>query len=153
MARSKTPKRFYAPDMKYGSLQVTRLMNYIMYDGKKSTATNIVYKAFSIIEAKEGEPLEVLEKAVEHIKPQVEVRSKRVGGANLQIPIPVRLARQEQLWMRWLIQAARDRNEKTMAERFAYEIIAASKGEGNAVKRRKNVHKAADSHKAYSHLK
>ena len=153
MARSKTPKRFYAPDIRYSSVQVTRLMNYIMCDGKKSTAMSILYKAFDIIQEKEGDPLEVLAKAVEYIKPQIEVRSKRVGGANLQIPTQVRPARQEQLWMRWLIQAAQNRSEKTMAEKFAYEVIAASKGEGNAVKRRRGSDKAADSHKAYSHLK
>ncbi|MEM9737830.1 MAG: 30S ribosomal protein S7 [Bacteroidota bacterium] len=154
MARSKTPKRFYAPDSKYGSKKITRLINYIMQDGKKATAEKITYQAFDLIQDKEvRDPIEVLEEAIEHITPHVEVRARRVGGANLQIPIPVRLERKEQLWMRWLIQAAKARPERTMEQRLAYELIAASKGEGNAVKKRKNMHKSAESHKAYSHLK
>lgn len=154
MARAKTPKRYFVPDFKYQSIKVTRLINYVMEDGKKKVATRIVYDAFDLIEEREKKnPLEILEEAILEITPKVEVKSRRVGGANLQIPVEVRSDRQEQLWMRWLTVAAKERNEKTMSQRLAYEILAAAKGEGNAVKRKKNTHKSAESHKAYSHLK
>ncbi len=154
MARAQTPKRYFLPDFKYNSTKVTRLINYIMEAGKKKVATRIVYSAFELIAEKEKKnPLDLLEAAIHEITPKVEVKSRRVGGANLQIPIEVSPERQQQLWMRWLTQTAKKRSEKTMSQRLACEIMAAAKAEGNAVKRKKNAHKAAESHKAYAHLK
>jgi small subunit ribosomal protein S7 len=154
MARAKTPKRHLTPDTKYNSIEITRLINYIMQDGKKGLASRIVYRSLGLVkERSESDPLEIFEKAKEQVTPKVEVKARRVGGANLQIPVEVRQARQFQLFLRWLIQAAKSRREKTMDQRLANEILDAAKGEGNAVKRRLNMNKSAQSHKAYSHLR
>ncbi len=154
MARSKTPERYHPVDLKYGRLEVTLLINRIMKDGKKSKAQAILYKAFDLVEKSTNRnPIEILEEAIENIRPEVEVISKRYGGANFQVPVSVRPKRKEQLWMRWLIKAAKSRPENTMWERLGNELIVAAKGEGNAVKMRKGVYKSAESHKAYAHLR
>lgn len=143
-----------APDHRYNSIEIARLINYVMHAGNKARARNIVYGSFDIIKKKtEGDPLVIFEKAKEHITPVVEVRSRRIGGSNLSVPIEVRKPRRFQLFLRWIIQSARNRNERTMTERLANEFIEASKGMGNSMKKRLNMDKSAQSHRAYSHLK
>lgn len=143
------------PDPKYGSKQVARFINTIMYDGKKSAAQRVVYGAFDEIERRtKGTPtaLEVFEKAVSVIKPEVEVRSKRVGGATYQVPMQVNRRRQQSLAFRWLIQATRSDRGKPMALRLARELLEASKGEGRAVQTREQTHRMADANKAFAHF-
>ncbi len=154
MARRKTPKRHLERDYKYNSLKVMRLINYVMNDGKKDLARNIVYKSFGIIEEKtKQEPLEIFAKAEAYVTPRVEVKAKRIGGTNVQVPRELTAKRQFQLFLRWMVQAARERREKSMYERLANEFMEAAKGEGNAAKRKINMDKAAHSHRAYAHLK
>ena len=155
MARTKHKSRKIPLDPKYPDVMVTRLVNYVMKEGKKALARRIVYDSFEIIQKEtEEDPLAVFLKAMQEIMPQVEVRSRRVGGANLQIPINVRPVRQKTLALRWLSGVARtSKGKKTIAESLAGEIIAASKGEGGAIKRKTTLYKSAQSHKAYSHLK
>jgi len=143
------------PDPKYGSKQVARFINTIMYDGKKSAAQRVVYGAFDEIERRtKGTPtaLEVFEKAVSAIKPEVEVRSKRVGGATYQVPMQVNRRRQQSLAFRWLVQATRSDRGKPMALRLARELLDASKGEGRAVQTREQTHRMADANKAFAHF-
>ena len=145
-------KRDVLPDPIYNSKVVTKLINNIMLDGKKSVAQGIVYDAFDIIKEKEGKnPLEVFEAALENIMPQLEVRSRRVGGANYQVPVEVREARRYTLGLRWLTNYARLRNEKTMEERLAKEIMDAANGVGGAVKKREDTHRMAEANKAFAH--
>ncbi len=145
----RTPQR----DPVYDSEKVARLINYVMKDGKKDVARKIVYSAFNRIEKKTKEkPLSILEKALHNIVPQLEVRSRRVGGANYQVPVEVSPRRQHILAFRWLVEAARKRNERTMEESLAEELIAASKKEGNAYTKRETTHKMAESNRAFSHL-
>ena len=154
MARAKTPQRLHLPDPKYQDVRVTRLIHYLMKDGKKAMATRIVYAAFEIAEKELQTPaMEIFDRAYKAIVPAVEVRSRRMGGANIQVPREVPQARQLPLCFRWLLGATKGRSETTMTARLANEMIAASKGEGNAVKKRAQAHKAAASHKAYSHLR
>jgi len=143
------------PDPKYGSKQVARFINTIMYDGKKSAAQRVVYGAFDEIERRtKGTPtaLEVFEKAVSVIKPEVEVRSKRVGGATYQVPMQVNRRRQQSLAFRWILQATRSDRGKPMALRLARELLDASKGEGRAVQTREQTHRMADANKAFAHF-
>ena len=154
MARKKVPKRQLTPDQKYQDVRITSLINYIMLQGKKDLARKLVYTTFEKIEKKtQKNAMEIFSKAEEHVRPRVEVRSRRIGGANFQIPKPVREPRQFQLFLRWIIQAAKARREKTMIDRLTNEFIEASRGEGSAVKKRLSMDKKAQAQKAYSHLR
>ena len=146
------PKRKVLPDPIYGSPIVTRLINNIMKDGKKGVAQKILYNAFEIVEKKTGRPaLDVFNDALNNITPQLEVRARRIGGANYQVPVEVRPERKMTLALRWLVQYARLRREKTMEEKLANEMIDAANGIGNAVKKRDDMHKMAESNKAFAH--
>lgn len=154
MRKRKPKKRIIAPDPKYRDESVAKFVNCIMKEGKKNLAYSIFYNSIDLVAEKAREEgLEVWKRALNNIIPSVEVKRRRVGGATFQVPIEVRPARKAFLGMRWLINHARLRGEKTMKERLANEIIAASKGEGNAVKKKYDMHKVAESNKAYSHLK
>src|SRR6476469_254184 len=140
--RHSAEKREINPDPKFGSLVVSKFMNSIMYQGKKSAAAAIVYGAFDIIDTKtKGGPLAVFQQARDNVMPAIEVRSRRVGGATYQVPVEVRNERRQALGIRWIISAARDRNEKTMMERLSAELLDASNNRGNAVKKREDTHK------------
>ena len=152
--RGNVPKREVLPDPKYNSVMVTRLINSIMVDGKKGVAQKVVYGAFSIISEKTGkDPLGIYIAALENIMPSLEVKARRVGGATYQVPIEVRADRRQTLGLRWLTNYARSRNEKTMKERLAAEIMDASNSLGAAVKKREDTHKMADSNKAFAHYR
>jgi small subunit ribosomal protein S7 len=155
MRRRKAKKIAILPDPKFNDVQVTKFVNNLMYDGKKSTAYKIFYDAIDMVDAKiEDVPgLETWKKALENVTPSVEVRSRRVGGATFQIPTPVRDARKQSLAMKWLIGYARKRNEKTMAQKLASEIIAASKEEGAAFKKKEDTLRMAEANKAFSHFR
>ncbi|MEO9684961.1 MAG: 30S ribosomal protein S7 [Tateyamaria sp.] len=152
--RHAAEKREVLPDAKYGDKVLTKFMNNLMIDGKKSTAEGIVYSAFDRVEAKiKRAPVEVFHEALENIQPSVEVRSRRVGGATYQVPVEVRPERRQALAIRWLIIAARKRNENTMEERLAGELMDAVQSRGTAVKKREDTHKMADANKAFSHYR
>jgi small subunit ribosomal protein S7 len=152
--RHRAEKREILPDAKYGDRVVSKLMNNLMYDGKKSVAEGIVYGAFERVEGKlRREPVEAFHEALENIKPAVEVRSRRVGGATYQVPVEVRSERREALALRWLITASRNRNENTMQERLASELMDAVNNRGSAVKKREDTHKMAEANKAFSHYR
>ncbi len=147
-------KRSVIPDPRFGSEMLTKFMNLLMLSGKKSVAEGIVYGALDAITKKgHEEPLEVLSKALENVQPRVEVKSRRVGGATYQVPVEVRPARRVALAMRWLIDAARKRNERTMSAKLAGELLDAFEGRGAANKKREDVHKMADANKAFSHYR
>jgi small subunit ribosomal protein S7 len=147
-------KREKLPDPKYNDLLVQRLVNCVMLDGKKSTATRIVYCAFDYIgEKTKEEPLKVFHKAMDNIKPEIEVKARRVGGATYQVPVEVRLNRKLSLGIRWLIRYARERAEKTMLEKLAGEILDAYNNKGGAVKKREDTHKMAEANKAFAHYR
>jgi small subunit ribosomal protein S7 len=147
-------KREILPDPKFGSQLLAKFMNHLMISGKKAVAETIVYGALETIEArKKSEPLEFFEKALEAIRPVVEVKSRRVGGATYQVPVEVRPSRRTALAMRWLVDAARKRGEKTMADRLAGEIMDAAEGKGAAMKKREDVHRMAEANKAFSHYR
>ena len=152
--RHAAEKRTVLPDAKYGDLVLTKFMNNLMFDGKKSIAERIVYGALERVETKvKRAPIEMFHEALENIKPSVEVRSRRVGGATYQVPVEVRPERREALAIRWLITASRKRNENTMEERLAGELLDAVQSRGNAVKKREDTHKMADANKAFSHYR
>ena len=152
--RKKTIKHTILPDPKFGDVQVTKFVNNLMYDGKKSKSLDIFYNAIDIVAEKSGEDgLETFRKALTNVTPQVEVRSRRVGGANFQIPQAVREDRKKSLAMKWLIGYARNRNERSMANKLANEILAASKEEGGAFKKKEESHKMAEANKAFSHFR
>jgi len=152
--RGRISKRDVLPDPIYNSKMVTRLINNIMYDGKRGVAQKIVYSAFDIVKDKTGnEPLEMFEKALDAIMPELEVKARRVGGSTYQVPIEVRPARRETLGLRWLVGYSRSRNERTMSERLAGEIMDACNGTGNAVKKREDTHKMAEANKAFAHYR
>jgi|TARA_B110000908_G_C10207953_1_gene428708 small subunit ribosomal protein S7 len=152
--RHAAEKREVLPDAKYGDLVLTKFMNNLMIDGKKAVAERIVYNAFDRVEAKiKRAPVEVFHEALENIQPSVEVRSRRVGGATYQVPVEVRPERRVALAIRWLIKAARSRNENTMEERLAGELMDAVQSRGTAVKKREDTHKMADANKAFSHYR
>ena len=152
--RHAAEKRAELPDAKYGDVVLTKFMNNLMIDGKKSVAERIVYNAFDRVEDRlKKAPVEVFHEALDNIKPSVEVRSRRVGGATYQVPVEVRPERREALAIRWLISAARSRNENTMEERLAGELSDAVNGRGAAVKKREDTHKMADANKAFSHYR
>jgi small subunit ribosomal protein S7 len=152
--RRAATKRSVIPDPRFGSEMLTKFMNLLMLSGKKSVAEHIVYGALDMVSSKgHEEPLEVLSKALENVQPRVEVKSRRVGGATYQVPIEVRPARRTALAMRWIIEAARKRNERTMASKLAGELLDAFEGRGAANKKREDVHKMADANKAFSHYR
>ena len=152
--RRRAEKREILPDPKFKDLVLSKFMNNLMLDGKKSVSEKIVYGAFDEIENKmKRPPLEVFHEALDNIKPAVEVRSRRVGGATYQVPVEVRPQRREALAIRWLIKASRDRNEKTMKDRLASELIDAANTRGSAVKKKEDTHKMAEANKAFSHYR
>ena len=152
--RRAAEKRTILPDHKFKDLVLAKFMNRIMLDGKKSVSEKIVYGAFDEIENKmKRPPLEVFHEALDNIKPSVEVRSRRVGGATYQVPVEVRPQRREALAIRWLIKASRDRNEKTMKDRLASEVMDAVNTRGSAVKKKEDTHKMAEANKAFSHYR
>ena len=152
--RGNVPKREILPDPVYGSVLVTRLTNSVMQDGKKGVAQKVVYAAFDQIKEKtEKDPLEVFNQAMENIMPSLEVKARRVGGANYQVPMEVRPARRTTLGLRWLTAYSRARGEKTMSARLAAEIIDATNGVGGSVKKREDTHKMAEANKAFAHYR
>ncbi len=152
--RREVPKRDILPDPKYGNVEVSKFVNTIMKCGKKSVAERIVYGAFDLIVAKtHKDPVEVFGLALGNIKPLVEVKSRRVGGANYQVPVEVRPSRRMALAMRWLRESARKRSEKSMGQRLAAEMLDASESRGGAVKRRDEVHRMAEANKAFAHFR
>ncbi|MCS6822094.1 MAG: 30S ribosomal protein S7 [Microscillaceae bacterium] len=154
MRKKKAEKRYILPDPKFGNELVARFVNNLMRNGKKSLAYKIFYNALEIVEKKTNEKgLEVWERALNNVKPHTEVRSRRVGGATFQVPTEVREERRISLGIKWLIKYARGRNEKSMSEKLAAEIIAASKGEGAAVKKKDDTHRMAEANKAFAHFR
>ena len=152
--RHSAEKREISPDPKFGDLVVTKFMKSVMRDGKKSVAETIVYGAFEVIEGKlKSDPLGVFKQALENVAPAIEVRSRRVGGATYQVPVEVRSERRQALAIRWIITAARGRNDKTMVDRLSAELIDASNNRGNAVKKREDTHRMAEANRAFSHYR
>ena len=147
-------KREVQPDPKFGDMIVTKFMNCLMYEGKKSVAERIVYGAFEQIEGKtKQDPLGVFRSALDNVMPTIEVRSRRVGGATYQVPVEVRTERRQALAIRWLLTAARGRNEKTMVDKLSGELLDAANNRGNAVKKREDTHRMADANRAFSHYR
>lgn len=154
MRKHKPKPRVLAPDARYKDTMVTRFVNNLMWDGKKSVAFGIFYDALDLVKSRTNEDeLQVWKKALNNVMPQVEVRSRRIGGATFQIPTEIRAKRKVSIGMKWLIRFARQRSGKGMAEKLAAELIAASKGEGAAVKRKEDTHKMAESNRAFAHFK
>lgn len=154
MRKAKPKKRYVLPDPKFKDELVTKFVNYLMVDGKKSVAYGIFYDAIDLVENKTKENgLEVWKKALNNVMPSVEVKSRRVGGATFQVPLEVRPSRKISLGIKWLIRYSRARGEKTMMERLAAEIIAASKGEGTAIKKKEDTHRMAEANRAFSHFR
>ena len=152
--RHRADKRDIIPDPKFGDIVVTKMMNSLMLDGKKSVAESIVYGSFDIIESRlKQDPVGVFHQALDNIRPSVEVRSRRVGGATYQVPVEVRTERQQALAIRWLIDSARKRGENTMRERLSGELMDAVNGRGQAVKKREDTHRMAEANRAFSHYR
>ena len=157
MRKTKAKKRALLPDPKFNDQLVTRFVNNLMFDGKKSIAFKIFYDALDIVESKKGdnekESLEIWKDALTNVMPHVEVRSRRIGGANFQIPMPIRADRKISMAMKWLIKYSKARNDKSMAQKLAAEVIAAAKEEGAAYKKKTDTHRMAEANKAFSHFK
>ena len=155
MSRRKSAvKRLILPDARYDSQTVSKFINVLMYQGRKSVAERIFYDAMDLVENRTAQPgVNVFKQALSNLKPALEVKSRRVGGATYQVPVEVRPDRRTALAMRWLISYSRDRNEKSMAEKLAAEVISASKGEGNAVKKKEDTHRMAEANKAFAHYR
>jgi small subunit ribosomal protein S7 len=155
MRKSSAKERLVLPDPKFGDIVVAKFVNNLMLDGKKSVAFNIFYDAIDAVAVKieDESALEVFKKALTNVTPGVEVRSKRVGGATFQIPVPIRESRKQSMGMKWLIGYARKRNEKSMAQKLAAEILAASKEEGAAFKKKEDTHRMAEANKAFAHFR
>ena len=152
--RREVPKREILPDPLYNSQLVTKFVNVVMKDGKKSVAERILYAALDAIKVKTNDdPMKVFKKAIENVKPAVEVKSRRVGGATYQVPVEVRASRRQTLAMRWVIEAARDRSEKSMAFRLAHELMDAAENRGAAVRKREDTHRMAEANKAFAHYR
>jgi small subunit ribosomal protein S7 len=152
--RHSAEKREIIPDPKFHDIVVTKFMNSVMYEGKKSVAETIVYGAFDIIESKtKTSPIEVFKSALENVAPAIEVRSRRVGGATYQVPVEVRMERRQALAIRWIITAARGRNDKTMVDRLSSELMDAANNRGNAVKKREDTHRMAEANRAFAHYR
>jgi len=154
MRKRRAEKRFVKPDPKFNDVMVSKFINYMMFDGKKSVTRNMIYDSFEIIEQRTKKPaLEVFQKAIQNVLPMVEVRSRRVGGATYQVPMEVRPQRRAALAMRWIRNYSRERKDKSMALKLAAELIAASQGEGSAVKKKEDTHRMAEANKAFAHFK
>jgi small subunit ribosomal protein S7 len=154
MRRRRAPQRPVLPDPVYGSKVLTKFINAIMLDGKKSVAQKVMYGALERIESKSGEKgIEVFNKAIENVKPVMEVKSRRVGGATYQVPVEVRPVRQQSLGIRWIVEAARKRNERTMVERLANELMEAAAEKGAAFKKKEDTYKMAEANKAFAHYR
>jgi small subunit ribosomal protein S7 len=154
MRRKRAEKRIRRPDPKYNDILIGRFINSLMQDGKKQVAQKIMYDALNIIEEKsKSEPVEIFKKAMNNVQPAIEVRSRRVGGANYQVPSEVRPDRRVALGIKWLLTYSKARNEKSMSTKLANEILAASAGEGNSVKKKEDVHKMAEANKAFAHFR
>jgi small subunit ribosomal protein S7 len=152
--RQRAVKRETPPDPQYGSTTVSKFINSLMYDGKKSTAERIFYDAMQVIEEKTGQPaVNVFKQALNNVKPVIEVKSRRVGGATYQVPVEVRPERRNALAQKWLISFARSRGDKTMADRLANELMAAARNEGNAIKKKDDTHRMAEANKAFAHYR
>lgn len=152
--RHSAEKREVIPDAKYGDVVIAKFMNSVMYDGKKSVAELIVYGALEAVEAKlKTDPLQVFRQALDNVAPAIEVRSRRVGGATYQVPVEVRSERRQALAIRWLIAAARGRNDKTMVDRLSAELMDAANNRGSAVKKREDTHRMAEANRAFSHYR
>ena len=151
--KGNTPTRELLPDPKHGSQLISRFINMVMKSGKKSVAEGIVYGAIAQIGQKNATPIELVEKALSNVAPAVEVKSRRVGGATYQVPVEVRATRRQTLAMRWVIEAARDRSEQTMAFRLAHELMDASENRGAAVRKREDTHRMAEANKAFAHYR
>tara|TARA_B100001996_G_scaffold111310_1_gene84313 strand:- start:339 stop:809 length:471 start_codon:yes stop_codon:yes gene_type:complete len=152
--KRKAPIRKIYPDPRYGSVVISKFINSIMYDGKRSTAERILYSALQKIKDKSKEdPMKVFNNAINNVKPNLEVRSRRVGGATYQVPVEVKSNRSQALALRWLMDASRKRKNKTMAEKLYYEILDASQNKGSAIKKREDTHKMAESNKAFAHFR
>ena len=152
--KRKAPKKVFYPDAKYDSLILAKFINFIMYDGKKATAEKIIYNTLDKIKEKTKEdPIKVFNDAIGNIRPNLEVRSRRVGGATYQVPVEVRAKRSQTLALRWLLEATRKRKNKTMSDKLFNEIIDASKNRGSAIKKREDTHKMAESNKAFAHYR
>lgn len=154
--RHRAEKREVLPDPKFGDLVLSRFMNVLMYDGKKSTAEGIVYAAMDTLKRRvgqNGDPLRLFHEAMDNVKPAVEVRSRRVGGATYQVPVEVRPERRQALAIRWIIESARKRGEQTMEERLSAELMDAANNRGTAVKKREDTHRMAEANKAFSHFR
>ena len=152
--RREVPKREILPDPKFGNVEVAKFMNVLMLDGKKSAAERIVYGAFDIVESKgQSDALKVFHEAIDNVKPSVEVRSRRVGGATYQVPVEVRNDRRQALAIRWLVETSRKRSENTMMERLSSELLDAANNRGAAVKKREDTHRMAEANKAFSHYR
>ena len=155
MSRKKqAPKRIFYPDPKYGSLVLAKFINFVMYDGKKTSSEKIIYEALDKVKAKTKEdPIKVFNDAINNIRPNLEVRSRRVGGATYQVPVEVKTKRSQTLALRWLLEAARKRKNKTMYEKLFNELMDASQNKGVAIKKREDTHRMAESNKAFAHYR
>jgi len=154
MRKRRAEKRYIKPDPKFNDLLVAKFINYVMWDGKKTTARKIVYDSLDLCEQRTKKPaIEIFKKAINNVQPYVEVRSRRVGGATYQVPMEVRPERRIALAFRWIKNYSRDRKEKTMTEKLAAELIAAANGEGTSVKKKEDVHRMAEANKAFAHFK
>ena len=155
MSRKKrAPKRIFYPDPKHGSLVLAKFINFIMYDGKKETAEKIIYNAFEKIKNKTKEdPIKIFNNAISNVRPNLEVRSRRVGGATYQVPVEVKTSRSQTLALRWLLEATRKRKNKTMSDKLFNELMDASQNKGSAIKKREDTHKMAESNKAFAHYR
>ena len=151
--KRKAPNRKIYPDPKYGSVVISKFINSIMYDGKRSTAEKILYDAMEKMKGKNDDPLKVFNAAISNVKPNIEVRSRRVGGATYQVPVEVKSKRAQALALRWIMDATRRRKNKTMAEKLYAEIMDASQNKGSAIKKREDTHKMAEANKAFAHFR
>ena len=151
--KRKAPKRKNYSDPKYGSLVISKFINSIMYDGKRSTAEKILYTALEKMKTKNQDPLKVFNSAVSNVRPNLEVRSRRVGGATYQVPVEVKSSRSQALALRWILDASRKRKNKTMADKLYAEILDASQNKGSAIKKREDTHKMAEANKAFAHFR
>ena len=152
--KRRAPKRIFYPDAKYGSLVLAKFINFIMYDGRKDTAEKIIYSTLNKIKEKtKNDPIKIFNEAIENIRPNLEVRSRRVGGATYQVPVEVRAKRSQTLALRWLLEATRKRKNKTMSDKLFNELMDASQRKGAAIKKREDTHRMAESNKAFAHYR
>ena len=152
--KSRAPKRIFYPDAKYGSLTLAKFINFMMFDGQKSTAEKIIYSTFDLIKKKTNDdPLKIFNDAINNVRPNLEVRSRRVGGATYQVPVEVKTKRSQTLALRWLLEATRKRKNKTMSDKLTNELMDASQKKGSAIKKREDTHKMAESNKAFAHFR